>query len=890
MPLLSRLSSLWRNLFRKTQAEQELKEEVDVYLEMLIEMKIEQGVNPAEARRQAQIEMGGVEQVKERVREARMGRHLETLWQDVRYAARSLRRHALLSIIVIATLTLGIGVSAGVFAFYNAELLRARVDKDHDSFVKVYSAYTNDPTRYVRPRNTTLEDYLAFRERAKSLGDLVAWAQIEAPFGQDNLVVARASLVTCNFFSLYDPGQPLVGRLLRPEDCSAASPVVVMSERLWRNRFAADPQIVGKVVHFNGQPVTVVGVTPNFAGMVEGTRAWFPYTLETSLKLSDNLLRPGEAAWLEVEGRLNPGFSREDAAAELYLLAGQQDRLHPGRTTRLAVTDGSPIQEPVDGKRLIWAVVLILGVLTVFVLIVCVNVTTLLLSRAAKRRQDVAVRLALGAGRWRLVRLLLTETFLLASLAGLASLYLAYRLPGILLHWLVNPLGESGGIWWSLAPDWRVFGYLTLVTVLAGTIAGLTPAIQSLKVNLSEALKGRPGAPGGVKGSRLYGLLIGAQVGLSFFLLFGAGLTARIYQNAATFEPGFETRHVLWARVMMRSRSPEPRSWGAFHQALPERLTAMPGAQSVAYSFHHPFNDSNITEVQTTGQAMRQVAVNWVSPNYFVTLGIPIVSGRGLREGDPPCVKASGNTGCPVVVSQQLVREFWPDQNPLGQTIRTRQGNSLEVVGVARDISSAKLGGPDGPIIYQTLNPNASYPANAFVRFLGDEAAIARAVTTTIQGMAPELSVRAQTIQSLREHLMETMGRGTQLIVFLCAIAVILAVIGIYGVVSFAVTQRTKELGIRIALGASPTDIYRAVFWSSGRPVAVGLLIGLALTVAVSSAVAPLLRNIEFVVNVHDPAIYAVIAILLAGVALAAMLGPARRATRVDPMMVLRDE
>jgi putative ABC transport system permease protein len=891
MPLLSRLSSLWRNLFRKARKDRELTEEIDAYLEMLVEQKIKDGLDPTEARRAALIELGGREQVKEKVREVSAGHHLETLWQDVNYAARSLRKHALLSIIVIATLTLGIGVSAGVFAFYNAELLRARVDKDHDSFVKVYSAYTNDPTRAVRPRNTTMEDYLAFRDRAKSLGDLVAWAQVEAPFGQNDLVVARASLVTCNFFSLYDPGQPLLGRLLQQEDCSVASPVVVMSERLWRNRFAADPQIVGKVVHFNGQPVTVVGVTPNFAGMVQGTRAWFPYTLETSLKLSDNLLRPGEAAWLEVEGRLNPGFSRKDAAAELYLLAGQQDRLHSGRTTRLAVTDGSPIQEPVDGKRLIWAVALILGVLTVFVLIVCVNVTTLLLSRAAKRRQEVAVRLALGAGRWRLVRLLLTETFLLASLAGLASLYLAYRMPGILLHWLVNPLGESGGTWWSLAPDWRVFGYLTLVTVLAGTIAGLTPAIQSLKVNLSEALKGRPGTPGGgLKGSRLYGLLIGAQVGLSFFLLFGAGLTARIYQNAATFEPGFETRQVLWARVTMRSRSSEPRSWGAFHQALPERLTALPGAQSVAYSFHHPFNDSNITEVQTQGQAMRQVAINWVSSNYFLTLGIPILSGRALRDGDPPCVQASGNIGCPVVVSQQLVREFWPDQNPLGQTIRTRQGNSLEVVGVARDISSAKLGGPDGPIIYQTLNPNASYPANAFVRFSGDEAAIARSVTTTIQGMAPELSVRAQTIQSLREHLMETMGRGTQLIVFLCAIAVILAVIGIYGVVSFAVTQRTKELGIRIALGARPTDIYRAVFWSSGRPVAVGLLIGLALTVAVSSAAAPLLRNIEFVVNVHDPAIYAVIAILLAGVALAAMLGPARRATRVDPMMALRDE
>jgi len=421
-------------------------------------------------------------------------------------------------------------------------------------------------------------------------------------------------------------------------------------------------------------------------------------------------------------------------------------------------------------------------------------------------------------------------------------------------------------------------------------LAGLTQALQSLKVNLSDMLKGRPGLPGGLRGSRLYGLLIGAQVGLSFFLLFGAVLSVRIFQKAGAFEPGFETRQTLWARVMMRSRSPEPQSWGAFHRSLPERLSALPGVQSVAYSFHHPFNDSNMTEVQAPGQALRQVAINWVSPNYFVTLGIPIVSGRAIREGDPPCSKASGHAGCPVVVSQRLAREFWPNQNPLGQTLRNPQGNSLEVVGIARDISSAKLGGLDSPMIYQPLNPNAAYPANAFVRFSGDEETIARAVTTTIQEMAPELSVRAQTIQSLREHLMETMGRGTQLVVFLCVIVIILAVIGIYGVVSFAVTQRAKELGIRIALGASSQDIYRSVFMSSGRPAAVGLLIGLTLTVTVFSALAPLLRNIEFVVNVHDPIIYVITTILLAGAALAAMLRPARRATRVDPVLALREE
>jgi hypothetical protein len=267
----------------------------------------------------------------------------DEMFQDLRFALRSLRKHALLSTVVVATLTLGIGVSAGVFTWYNAVYLRARVDKDHASFVKVYSGYTDDPKQSVIPRQTTWEDYQAYHEGAKSLGVLVAWGEVSAPFGQDDPAVTRAALVTCNFFELYDPGQPLMGRLLRPEDCAAANPVVVLSERLWRHRFAADPQVVSQAAHFNGQPVTIVGVAPNFAGMVNGARAWFPFSLESHLKLGDNLQRPGEAAWLDVAGRLQPGFSRAQADAELRLLAGQQDRVHPGRITTVAVTDGSSI-------------------------------------------------------------------------------------------------------------------------------------------------------------------------------------------------------------------------------------------------------------------------------------------------------------------------------------------------------------------------------------------------------------------------------------------------------------------------------------------------------------------------------------------------------------------
>jgi predicted permease len=886
VPLLSRLSSLWRNLFRKPQAEQELKEEVEAYLEMLIEKKIEQGIHPAEARRQALIEMGGVEQVKEHVREVRMGRHLETLWQDLRYAARSLHKHALLSIVVIATLTLGIGVSAGVFTYYNAEFLRPRLYKNHDSFARVYAAYTRDTTRPGRYGAATLEDYLAFRDGAKSLRDLVAYGDFRAPLDKDDQVEVRPILASCNFFSLFDLERPLMGRAPQPEDCSAANQVVVLSERLWRNRFASDPQIVGKVIHFNGQPVTVVGVTPVFAGEVPGD-AWLPYTLETYLKHGDDLQRPGEAVWLNIVGRLNPGFSHRDADTELKLLAGQQDRLHPGRTTTLTVTDGSWIQEPDDRGKIMLVFTVILGALIVVVLIACVNAATLLLAKAAARRQEIAVRLALGAGRARLIRMLLTETFLLAAVAGLASSYLTHHIPGILDQWLDGPGGATD---YSQAPDWRVFGYLAAVTILAGAMAGLTPALQSLKINLTEMLKGRQSTPGGGRGSRLYGLLIGAQVALSFFLLCGAGFFVSVAQKAASFDPGFETRQTLEAGLYVQRAGMETRNWDSLYRALTERITAMPGVQSVAYSYRFAYRGSWRMDVQTPGQQPRQAEINPVSSNYFATLGISVVSGRAIREDDPPCEGSTGRTMCAVVVSQRLAREFWPGGNPLGQTLRTSEGNSFEVVGVARDVSSIRLGGPDEPTIYRPLSLNNNYPPHPIVRFSGDGASLARAITAAARELAPELVVIVRTIEATREEMTEDIWRQTRLVVVLCAMAVILAVIGIYGVVAFAVSRRTKEMGIRIALGASSKDIYRAVLGASGRPIAIGLLVGLAISIATWLAVAPLLREVSFAVNVLDPVIYGMTAILLAGVALSAMLGPARRATRVDPMMALRDE
>jgi predicted permease len=872
-------------------------EELAQYLEDCHAEWLAGGATEAEAYRQALTELDGSELLAHELRRAerqvsqepvvlginRRTNMIADLWRDLCYAARGLRKRALLSAVVVATLSLGIGVSAGVFTLINASALRARIDKDPGSFVRVFSSYTRDPLRPGRPGDTTLADYFAFRDRAHSLRELIASTDFR-PALEDDPSEVRVRLTTCNFFALYQPERLILGRLLQAEDCSTAKPVAVLSETAWRNRFASDPEIVGKAIHFNGQPVTVIGVAPRFAGQINRAIAWLPYTLETYLKAGENLLHQDEAAWLTVEGRLNQGFSRRDAAAELGLLAGQQDRLYPGRRSAVIVTDGSMIQEPGMGRSAVWVITLMMAALFLVVLITCANVTTLLLARAEARQQEVAIRLALGAGRARLIRMLLSETLLLACLAGPISLYFAYRLPPLLDGWL-SPEPVS----FSLAPDWRVFSYLAALSLLAGLLAGLAPAHQSLSFDLANSLKGRGGFFGrGAGGLRLRGLLVGAQVMMSFMLLVGAGFFVRIYQQMAAADPGFNTRQVLATRQWMRQQVPPQGSWAAFHRELAQQLETLPGVQSVAYASRLPFAPGNAPTlpVQVSGQAARPVAYNVISPEFFTTLEIPLVSGRAFQEADPFCGKA-----CPVVVSQELARQFWPGQNPLGRTLQLPRGESLEVIGVARDTSTQRIGEPDDPLLYLRWNPNGG-PFSPLARFSGDAGTLVRAVMTKVREAIPSAEVKTETIQAAIDFQLENVWKFGTLLLILSALALFLAVIGIYGVVSFAVSQRAKEMGIRLALGAQKRDIYRVVFARSIRPIAVGLLLGLALALSAGAALARTLQMLHapFAMNAYDPTAYVIAAVLFSTVALLAMVGPARRATLVDPMAALRDE
>ncbi len=813
-------------------------------------------------------------------------RWTDNLLQDVRFGFRLIQRSPLLSSAVVLTLALGIGLDTAVFSAVNGMLLRARVEKDPDSFVQLVHEYSG---RFAEPWGYTfsasIEDYHAYQSHAHALDNLAVWTSVHATMG-DNPGADLDLLVSCNFFSLYGLERPKLGRLFRDDECSTpgSAPVVVISEEMWRRRFAADPQIIGKVISLNRHPFTVVGVTPaHFPGLLK-SGLWIPWTMQPFFS-DDDLFRHSSVPWVIVEGRLKPGYSKSVAQAELNVIANQQDRLQPGRKTTLLLTNGSFAQNPAQRWNAFWIVLLWLGTVTLVLLMVCTNVTTLLLSRAVARRQEIAIRLSLGAGRTRLVRMLLTESLILATAAGLISAYLAYQVPNVITRLIPDAPN------YPVEPDLKVFAYLAGVTLLAAAFAGIAPATESWKLDLSSSLKGHETLLGsGAHKWRMRDLLVVAQVALSTVLLVVTGLVARVQYSMSSTDPGFEARQVLLVPLSVRVPPYTPDSARSFYRILEQRVRALPGVQSVAYSDRAPFWGDDeapdaTEEVRLPGQASgsgRRAALNAVSTDYFDTLRIPIMRGRPFEPSDITAEKAA-----PVaVVSEALARALWPHDDPVGKVIEQGQSERLQVIGVARDTRSESYGATaDGPVLYRLQDPH-SFAGPLLVRFQGEAAAIQRAFANTIRDLDRESIGVPRTLRSMVDDMVSRFWVLIQLVLILGILAVLLAVVGIYGVVAFAVSRRTRELGIRMALGATRRDIIRSVLTSGMRPVFGGLLAGLLLSVGGSQV----LSRVLFGVQSWDPAVYVTVSVLLVASALAAMCGPARRAARSEPMQALRHD
>jgi len=838
---------------------------------------------------------------------------VNVFWQELRYALRGMLRAPLLTIAMVLTLAVGIGLNSGVFTSLDVALLQAPVDKDPATFVRAVARYTGwYKTEDFFDQFTAL-DYQAMRDQARSLTNLAAWHGDEA-FVENETAKTGVMLVSCNYFSLYGFGRPKLGRQFRSEECSVpgASPVAVISERFWKNRFGADPQIVGKPIQLNRHAYTIIGVNDSgsIARLGGDAGIWVPYTMQPDFWQGHNAFKRSDWygwAWLTVEGRLNPGYSRSDAQAELNLIVRQQDRLYPGshedgsysgRRTKVIVTNGSVIENPRVHPLAILVIALVMGPLSMVLLIACGNVTVLLLSRGSARRGEIAIRLALGARRARILRLLAVEGAIVAAAGGVLSLALVIAFPTV-VRWIVP------GFAFRVAPNWAAFGYLGGVTLITASIAGFMPAAESLKVDLVTTLKQQQGTSSAR--SRVRSFLMTAQVAMSFVLVAGAVIFAHLQYQMQSGDVGFETAHLFLVSASYLGPDSgsgtvqERDSAISFYSTLEQRLRALPGVTSIAYSQSLPLGQSDTQGIRLPGEETgqgRQASLDFVSVSFFQTVGIPIVRGRGFQISDAPIggqapssrrTPAAQEIGAVGVISQAFARAFWPGQDPIGKVLEWGDPNTrVQVVGVARDTKSEKYGQVDGPRLYALMNWNSGGPL--MIRFEGDSNSLGQGIEQTVQGLDQAQRVVPVTFKAIVDRDAEDLRPLTLTVAFVACLAVALALVGIYGVVVFSANQRRREFGIRMVLGATKGRIASSVLIAGAKQVGLGLLLGMLLALPGAWALARFFQASHFYLGAFDVGTYVVAALMLFLVALAAMYFPTRRAMRVDPMVALRYE
>ena len=790
--------------------------------------------------------------------------------QYLRYAFRSIAREPGLALATVLTLTLGLGLNVGVFTVVDGMLFRARVERDPGSFVHLSPEYRYDHPTRGSPWAISAQDYLAFAAGARTLSDLTAWNTVRVTVGREEKS-SLGMLVACNFFRVYGQVAPLEGRLFTDEECSPGngSRVVIVSEEFVKSRFGDGVSVAGRTLTLHRTAFTIIAVLPaGYAGRVRGPGIWIPWSAQPVFYDGRDLFHAGSERWLTVEGRLGAGRSRSEAKAELAVIAAQQDKFEPGRKTMLILTNGSLGEEPSMRSLVFWMASLVMGALLLILLIACTNVTVLQLSRAVERRREMGIRLALGAPRARLLGMLMTEILMLSSVAGMLSLWVAYQSPGLFRKILATspdvPVIQ-------MQPDLWVLGYLCLAALACAAVAGLSPAGESLRVDLIGSMKAGDSASGTGR-NRKHGFLVSAQVAMSMTLLVAALLFIRAQQTMFSADPGFETRNVL--SVSLRK--------GVDATAVSVGVGRIPQVDSVAMGSPLGIGEfgNDVEEVRTHGQqpgSGKQSRVSTVSSNYFETLRIGFLRGHTLRNP------------AEAVVSQAFAQQFWPGQDPLGETVNLAGGAVLVVIGVTRDLQAEHAGIADGPVLYRWEGPG-SREDSLVVRFAGNPHDVAIQVRDVVRGFDPDTNALPMTLRSLMDEEAEKVTPFVRMTGVLGLLALALSALGIYGVVAFAVSRRTKELGIRMALGATRLLIVRSVFAGGFRPIAFGLAAGVALALAVGESLARFMRLTPVPIQSRDPFAFAIVIVLLGSISILAMLKPSLRAASLDPARALRND
>jgi predicted permease len=889
-------------LLRKNKMERQLRAELEDHFHRQVADNLHAGMSEVDARRDARLKFGGLENIKEECRDARGTAWLESIVQDVRYALRTLLKSPGFTTTAILTLTLGIGANAAIFELLDAVRLRSLPVAQPSALAQVevrggnhgFGINSGDDT------NLTYPLWLQIRDHQQSFSSLFAWKTIGFELGGgDRPRDATGMWVSGRIYQTLGVNA-VKGRLFRAEDDKPGCgiPGTVISYAFWQSEFGGQDSAIGSRLIINDHPVDVIGVTPpTFFGLEVGTRFDFalPICSMAAFDPGNPTLSRKDYFWIQVIGRLKPNVTLARASSELDALSpGIIEATTPSGYTSTALEvykryhfTAVPAANGVSDLRRTYddSLWLLLGITGLVLLIACANLASLMLARASMRSREMAIRLALGASRWRLVRQLLSEGLLLAVTGAIAGAAIA----GIFSRSLVRFLTSNGDeVRLDLSLDGRVLAFIAAIAILTCIIFGLVPAFRSSLVDPGTALKagGRGTTAGGERFS-FQRILVILQIAVSLVLLVGAFLFVRSFRNLMTVDPGFRTHDIVLAYLSFEKANIPPARLDGYSRDLLAQIRSIPQVESAASVTHLPFAGSWTSGISINGKD-GPTKFTWASPGYFETLGIPLIAGRDFTAAD------TRNSPHVAVVSESFVRKFLPGANPMGQTIRVAPepdfpATTYEIVGVVRDTKYSGLrekAPPPEAFAPDSQFPNPGASLSVLIHSSASPAALIPAVREKMgersSAISADFDVLEENIRSslLGERMMATLSG------FFGALAALLATIGLYGVISYLVAMRSNEIGIRMALGASRRNIVAIILRQTMAMLALGVVLGLVFSLAVGRSVASLI----FGLAPTDPLTLFGAAAFLVGVALLASYIPARRASRIDPMIALRHD
>jgi len=875
-----------RALFRRNAVETELGEELIFHFENEVEKYKRAGMSEDEARRRARMVFGGQEQVKEDCREARGTSFIEATLQDIRYAARQLAGHPTFAVVIILTLALSIGANSAIFSVIDSVLLKSLPYPQPERLVRIFLTNATYPKFALNPF-----DFRDYRARGKSFDGLAAITRddLQLSGGSGAPLMLNGFRITSGYFRVLGLRPELGREFDEKAELAGNQQQVILSDRLWRAQFGAAKDIVGRKITLNDQPFTVVGVMPRgtehpgneYHSLVYGNDVdvWWPFTFE------GNPAQRG-SHYIEGFGRLKDGVTAEQAQSEMNAIMAQLGREYPNDAHWHVMVN--PLYREVVGssQRMLWV---LLGAVGMVLLIACANAANLLLARASARQRELAVRLALGAQRSRLVRQLLTESLLIALVGGTLGLAMAVGGVKALVSFLPSDFPRAHEIHVS-AP---VFAFTFLISAATGILFGLIPAIQASRTDPRQGLhEGGRTATGSGRSSRLRNALVVSEVSLACVLLIGAGLMLRSLLNLLHLDPGFKQEHVLTASLSLpEAQYKTSVMTSQFFDELTTKLSSLPGVESAGAGTDLPWtgydeNTSlNVEGKQPAPHEEFHARYHSATPDYFRALGVPLLSGRFFTKAD--------NKDAPTVliINRVMAEKYWPHENAVGKRVtfedKPTEKDWNTVVGVVGDVKDKPNSASAEPAFWWASLQVPYRNMSLAVRTASDQQLLVDAVRDEVKGLDPALAVaNVQLMDEIVQGSVATPRFAFVLVGMFAGLAILLAAIGTYGVIAYSISQRTAEFGLRMAMGAQRSDVLRLVLMQAAKLVLTGTVLGIGLGLLL----ARVLKNLIYEVSPADPLTFSAVALMVIAIAVLACYVPARKAMQADPMVALRAE